>query len=122
MVGQRSRSYQHEFDQTGGGSGRQECLACSGPGGHEESDTTKQQQLSIVYTDWQCISRVSGRGRSQPYLGCFACTTDTLPLGYDPFPEAIPFSRGKYLSVANISQLQTSQKTQTQPLAHSSVN
>ncbi|CAI5769215.1 Hypothetical predicted protein [Podarcis lilfordi] len=44
MVGQCSRSYQHEFDQTAGGSGRQECLACSGPGGPEESDTTKQRQ------------------------------------------------------------------------------
>uniref|UniRef100_A0A670JDH7 Uncharacterized protein n=1 Tax=Podarcis muralis TaxID=64176 RepID=A0A670JDH7_PODMU len=44
MVGQCSRSYQHEFDQTAGGSGRQECLACSGPWGHKESDTTKQQQ------------------------------------------------------------------------------
>uniref|UniRef100_A0A670KJU3 ribonuclease H n=1 Tax=Podarcis muralis TaxID=64176 RepID=A0A670KJU3_PODMU len=44
MAGQCSRSYQHEFDKTAGGSGRQECLACSGPWGHEESDTTKQQQ------------------------------------------------------------------------------
>ncbi|CAI5773799.1 Hypothetical predicted protein [Podarcis lilfordi] len=42
MVGRYSRSYQHESDQTAGGSGRQKCLACSGPGGHEESDTTKQ--------------------------------------------------------------------------------
>uniref|UniRef100_A0A670JAM0 Reverse transcriptase domain-containing protein n=1 Tax=Podarcis muralis TaxID=64176 RepID=A0A670JAM0_PODMU len=42
MVGQCSRSYQHEFDQTAGGSGRQEWLACSGPWGHEESDMTKR--------------------------------------------------------------------------------
>uniref|UniRef100_A0A670HXR9 Uncharacterized protein n=1 Tax=Podarcis muralis TaxID=64176 RepID=A0A670HXR9_PODMU len=45
MAGQCSRSYQHEFDQTAGGSGRQECLACSGPWGHKESDTAKQQQF-----------------------------------------------------------------------------
>ena len=31
---------QHEFDQSLGGSGRQEGLACSGPWGHEELDTT----------------------------------------------------------------------------------
>ena len=42
MVGQCHRSDQHEFDLTPGGSGRQEGLACSGPWGHEESDTTKQ--------------------------------------------------------------------------------
>ena len=41
MVGQCCRSYQHEFDPTPGGSGRQEGLACSGPWGHEESDMTK---------------------------------------------------------------------------------
>ena len=41
MVGQCHRRYQHEFDQTLGGSGRQEGLACSGPWGHEESDMTK---------------------------------------------------------------------------------
>ena len=41
MVGQCHRSYQHEFDPTPGGSGRQEGLVCSGPCGHEESDTTK---------------------------------------------------------------------------------
>ena len=39
MVGQCHRSYQHECDPTPGGSGRQEGLACSGPWGHEESDT-----------------------------------------------------------------------------------
>ena len=41
MAGQCHRSYQHESDQTPGGSGRQEGLVCSGPWGHEESDTTK---------------------------------------------------------------------------------
>ena len=40
MVGQCNRSYQHEFDPTLGGSGRQEGLACSGPWGHEKLDTT----------------------------------------------------------------------------------
>ena len=40
MVGQFHRSYQHEFDQTPGGSERQEGLACSGLWGHEESDMT----------------------------------------------------------------------------------
>ena len=40
MAGQCHRSDQHEFDQTPGGSGRQEGLAGSGPWGHEESDTT----------------------------------------------------------------------------------
>ena len=40
MVGQCHRSNQHEFDPAPGGSGRQEGLACSGPWGHEESDTT----------------------------------------------------------------------------------
>ena len=33
-------SYQHEFDPTLGGSGRQKGLACSGPWGHEEPDTS----------------------------------------------------------------------------------
>ena len=33
-------SYQHEFDPTPGGSGRQEALVCSGPWCHEESDTS----------------------------------------------------------------------------------
>ena len=42
MDGQCSQSYQHGSDQSAGGSGRQECLACSGPWGHEESDTTKR--------------------------------------------------------------------------------
>ena len=42
MAGQCHRSDQHEFDRTLGGNGRQEGLACSGPWGHEESDTTKQ--------------------------------------------------------------------------------
>ena len=37
MAGQCHRSDQHEFDQTPGGSGRQEGLACSW--GHEKSDT-----------------------------------------------------------------------------------
>ena len=42
MAGQCHRSDQHDFDPTLGGSGRQEGLACSGPWGHEESDTTKR--------------------------------------------------------------------------------
>ena len=42
MVGQGHRSDQHESDQTPGGGGRQEGLVCSGPWGHEESDTTKR--------------------------------------------------------------------------------
>ena len=41
MVEQCHRSYQHEFDPTPGGSGRQEGLTSSGPWGHKESDTTK---------------------------------------------------------------------------------
>ena len=40
MDGQGHRSNQHDFDQTPGGSGRQEGLACSGPWGQKESDTT----------------------------------------------------------------------------------
>ena len=40
MAGQCHRSYQHDFDQTPGGSGTQEGLECSGPWGHEESDMT----------------------------------------------------------------------------------
>ena len=40
MVGQCHQRYQHKFDPTPGGSGSQEGLACSGPWGHEESDTT----------------------------------------------------------------------------------
>ena len=49
MDGQYHRSYQHNFDPTPGGSGRQERLACSGPWGHEESDTmTKQQQQNPI--------------------------------------------------------------------------
>ena len=42
VVGQCHQSYQHEFDPTLGGSGKQEGLVCSGPWGHKESDTTKQ--------------------------------------------------------------------------------
>ena len=42
MAGQCLRSNQHEIDRTPGGSGRQEGLACSGPWGHKESDTTKR--------------------------------------------------------------------------------
>ena len=42
MVGQCHQSNQHEFDPTLRGSGRQEGLACSGPWGHEQSDTTKR--------------------------------------------------------------------------------
>ena len=48
MVGQCHQSYQHEFDPTSGGSGRQEGLPCSGPGVHEESDMTKQQQQKLL--------------------------------------------------------------------------
>ena len=44
MVRQCHQSYQNEFDPTPGGSGRQEGLACSGPRGHNESDTTTKQQ------------------------------------------------------------------------------
>ena len=40
MVGQGHRSDQHEFDETLGGSGRQEGLVCSGLWGHEELDRT----------------------------------------------------------------------------------
>ena len=48
MAGQCLQSNQHEFDTTPGGSGGQEGLACSGPWGHEESDTTKQHELENV--------------------------------------------------------------------------
>ena len=50
MAGQGHRSYKHEFDQTLGGSGRQEGLACSGPWGHRQSDTTKRQRtMAVLY-------------------------------------------------------------------------
>ena len=41
------RRYQHEFDHTLRGSGRQEGLVYSGPGGHKEGhdSLTKQQKL-----------------------------------------------------------------------------
>ena len=42
MAGQCHRSDHHEFDPTPGGSGRPEGLACSGPWGHEESETTER--------------------------------------------------------------------------------
>ena len=42
MAGQCLQSNQHEADTTPGGRRRQEGLACSGPWGHEESDTTKR--------------------------------------------------------------------------------
>ena len=42
MVGQCHRSNQDEFDTTPRGSGRLEGLVCSGPWGHEESDTAKR--------------------------------------------------------------------------------
>ena len=46
MAGQCHQNYQHEFDKSLGGSGREEALACSGPWGHEVGHnlTTKQQQ------------------------------------------------------------------------------
>ena len=65
MVGQGHRSDQHEFDPTPGGSGRQEGLACSGPWGHEESDTTKRlnnnnkQQYNIEPFSF-CTVRITG--------------------------------------------------------------
>ena len=44
MVGQGHQSDQREFDPTPGGSGRQVGLACPGPWGYEESDTTKRRR------------------------------------------------------------------------------
>ena len=40
MVGQCHRSDQHDFEQSPGGSGKQEGLACCGLWGHEVSDMT----------------------------------------------------------------------------------
>uniref|UniRef100_A0A670J490 Uncharacterized protein n=1 Tax=Podarcis muralis TaxID=64176 RepID=A0A670J490_PODMU len=40
--------YQHEFGQTAGGSGRQECLACSGPWGHEDDVATAEERESLL--------------------------------------------------------------------------
>ena len=47
MAGQCLRSNQHEIDRTPGGRGRQEGLACSGPWGHEESNTTKRLNNNV---------------------------------------------------------------------------
>ena len=43
MDRQCHQSYQHEFDPTPGGTGREEGLVCSGPWGHKESGTTKRR-------------------------------------------------------------------------------
>ena len=56
MVGQCHQSDQYEFGPTPGGSGRQEGLACSGPWGHEELGTTKQQQQKSELTWWHTIT------------------------------------------------------------------
>ena len=58
MVGQCHRSDQHEFDPTPGGSGRQAGLACSGPWGHEESNTTKQQTMTTLLMKSQETGRI----------------------------------------------------------------
>ena len=62
MDGQCHRSYQHEFDPTLGGSGRQEGLACSGPWGHKESDTTTKQQH--IWFLQSCMFTIKMRTRS----------------------------------------------------------
>uniref|UniRef100_A0A670KF89 Reverse transcriptase domain-containing protein n=1 Tax=Podarcis muralis TaxID=64176 RepID=A0A670KF89_PODMU len=84
MVGQCSQSYQHEFDQTAGGSGRQECLACSGPWGHKESDMTKRQQKfwyshheQHPWTHGACLADGSARSPSQRCGG----TRQQVPAG-----------------------------------------
>ena len=48
MAGKCHGSYQHEFDPTLGGSGKQEGLACSAPWGHKESDSTKRLNNKIT--------------------------------------------------------------------------
>ena len=50
MVGQCHQSYQHEFDPTPGGSGRQDGLACSIPWGSprvRHDLTTKEEQRKV---------------------------------------------------------------------------
>ena len=42
VVGQCHRNDKHDFNPTPGGSGRREGLVCSGPWGHEESDTQRR--------------------------------------------------------------------------------
>ena len=65
MAGQCHRSYQHEFDPTPGGSGRQEGLVCSGPWGHEEMDTTtKQQQHVRLSISPVCLWLLFSKGRT----------------------------------------------------------
>ena len=68
LAGQCHQSDQHEFDQTPGGSGRQEGLACAGPWGHEELDTTKQinDNWSVKQTNVQ-VSVVKGSSYMTTY-------------------------------------------------------
>ena len=70
MVGQCHRSYQNEFDQTLGGSGRWEGLACSGPWGHKESDMTKQLNNNVIDVSSAADKRVAGNPLSKQVLGC----------------------------------------------------
>uniref|UniRef100_A0A670K6R8 BPTI/Kunitz inhibitor domain-containing protein n=1 Tax=Podarcis muralis TaxID=64176 RepID=A0A670K6R8_PODMU len=62
------RGYQHEFDQTAGGSGGQRCLACSGLWGHEESDTTKRLNNN---NNNKCYKSTLRDLRSNRYEPCF---------------------------------------------------
>ena len=48
MVGQCHRGNQHEFDAAPGRGVGWEGLACSGPWGHEESDTTKRLNKQTI--------------------------------------------------------------------------
>ena len=49
MVGWHHRLNGHEFEKTLGDSEGQGSLACSGPWGHKESDTTKHSPALCVY-------------------------------------------------------------------------
>ena len=55
MVGHCHQSYQHEFDPTPGGSGRQEGLVCSGAWGSQRIGhdlMTKQQQQQMMVSNY----------------------------------------------------------------------
>ena len=81
MVGWHHQLNGHEFEQTPGDSEGQGSLACCGPGGHKELDTTEQlnnvnklnRTLCLVtqscpalcdpmdYRDWPQVSHIAGR-------------------------------------------------------------
>ena len=64
MVGWHHQLRGHEFEQVPGAGDEQEGLACCGPWGCKQSDTTEQLNNSTVISGVIRISETPGRARS----------------------------------------------------------